>query len=106
MFSSVGLERYLERVEVTGSNPVTPTKKIKSRCITASAFFWEISGVLFKLFKKIPQKTTVVGTTEVVINKRELISFYNLNLYGTDKKLLFSISLHTNARMCLVFRLF
>ena len=26
MFSSVGLERYLDRVEVTGSNPVTPTK--------------------------------------------------------------------------------
>jgi hypothetical protein len=26
VFSSVGLERYLDRVEVTGSNPVTPTK--------------------------------------------------------------------------------
>ena len=26
MFSSVGLERYLDRVEVTGSNPVTPTQ--------------------------------------------------------------------------------
>ena len=26
MFSSVGLERYLDRVEVTGSNPVTLTK--------------------------------------------------------------------------------
>jgi hypothetical protein len=25
VFSSVGLERYLDRVEVTGSNPVTPT---------------------------------------------------------------------------------
>ena len=27
VFSSVGLERYLDRVEVTGSNPVSPTKK-------------------------------------------------------------------------------
>ena len=27
VFSSVGLERYLDRVEVTGSNPVLPTKK-------------------------------------------------------------------------------
>jgi hypothetical protein len=26
-FSSVGLERYLDRVEVTGSNPVMPTSK-------------------------------------------------------------------------------
>ena len=29
VFSSVGLERYLDRVEVTGSNPVTPTKEYK-----------------------------------------------------------------------------
>jgi hypothetical protein len=31
VFSSVGLERYLDRVEVGGSNPSTPTKvhKIK-----------------------------------------------------------------------------
>ncbi len=26
VFSSVGLERYLDRVEVGGSNPSTPTK--------------------------------------------------------------------------------
>ena len=26
VFSSVGLERYLDRVEVMGSNPLTPTK--------------------------------------------------------------------------------
>ena len=25
VFSSVGLERYLDRVEVMGSNPLTPT---------------------------------------------------------------------------------
>ena len=25
VFSSVGLERYLDRVEVIGSNPITPT---------------------------------------------------------------------------------
>ena len=25
VFSSVGLERYLDRVEVSGSNPLTPT---------------------------------------------------------------------------------
>ena len=31
VFSSVGLERYLDRVEVTGSNPVTPTKLIKKK---------------------------------------------------------------------------
>ena len=27
VFSSVGLERYLDRVEVGGSNPSTPTNK-------------------------------------------------------------------------------
>ena len=27
VFSSVGLERYLDRVEVIGSNPITPTNK-------------------------------------------------------------------------------
>ena len=26
VFSSVGLERYLDRVEVIGSNPITPTR--------------------------------------------------------------------------------
>ena len=26
VFSSVGLERYLDRVEVSGSNPLTPTQ--------------------------------------------------------------------------------
>ena len=26
VFSSVGLERYLDRVEVMGSNPLTPTR--------------------------------------------------------------------------------
>ena len=37
VFSSVGLERYLDRVEVTGSNPVTPTKQNKLILIIISS---------------------------------------------------------------------
>ncbi len=39
VFSSVGLERYLDRVEVGGSNPSTPTKVAK--------FIWRLFSFLF-----------------------------------------------------------
>ncbi len=43
--SSVGLERCLDRAEVTGSNPVWPTNK-KPRTGRCAAFFMEPSGSL------------------------------------------------------------
>ena len=44
VFSSVGLERYLDRVEVTGSNPVTPTKVPE----VSGAFYFSISELFVK----------------------------------------------------------
>ena len=43
--SSVGLERCLDRAEVTGSNPVWPTNK-KPHTGRCAAFFMEPSGSL------------------------------------------------------------
>ena len=52
VFSSVGLERYLDRVEVTGSNPVTPTRPpvISGGFFISSTNYiriiWLLTGVL------------------------------------------------------------
>ena len=46
VFSSVGLERYLDRVEVTGSNPVTPTKGLKNPCNAWVLCFWALTSLL------------------------------------------------------------
>ena len=52
--SSVGLERYLDRVEVTGSNPVVPTTSISTflKLIHLFEARWKMSLViLFNPFR-------------------------------------------------------
>lgn len=49
--SSVGLERCLDRAEVTGSNPVWPTNK-KPHTERCAAFFMAPDLVLLSLGKK------------------------------------------------------
>lgn len=47
VISSVGLERCFDRAEVTGSNPVLPTK-IRSVAQPGSVLAWGASGRWFK----------------------------------------------------------
>ena len=49
VFSSVGLERYLDRVEVGGSNPSTPTKVPKR---LGTFYFLPLSVYFFTRFNE------------------------------------------------------
>ena len=52
VINSVGLECYLDRVEVTGSNPVWPTNKIKSPAICRTFLIKHFSNYFEKKFNK------------------------------------------------------
>ena len=58
VFSSVGLERYLDRVEVGGSNPSTPTKN-KPTQLSGFLLIQELSFLSF-IFCIIDQKTIAI----------------------------------------------
>ena len=57
VFSSVGLERYLDRVEVGGSTPSTPTKAP----INLGAFYFSLYELFMNFWSK--SKLRCIGNT-------------------------------------------
>ncbi len=64
VFSSVGLERYLDRVKVGGSNPSTPTKN-KPTQLSGFLLIQELSFLSF-IFCIIDQKTIAIPAPKLI----------------------------------------
>ena len=68
--SSVGLERCLDRAEVTGSNPVWPTNK-KPHTGRCAAFFMEPSGSLLPAWGR--EKSRNAAQLQAAVRAPELV---------------------------------
>ena len=91
VFSSVGLERYLDRVEVTGSNPVTPTQPPSlSEVFLYLLIFFRILVVF--IIKSMKMKCFEYKVLKDKVFRKSLITEEELNRLGKQGWELVSIS--------------